>query len=206
MPFSTISDSNEFLDSTSLIEDYCGDIASPLSMLETHRSNNGGSHMTRISHPIVAHLGGIQTPMKCKMWDPELNGFLRVSSNTPADSVRGIFSTGATESSDLSFLYNAGDSHLDCSTSFDTGLIEGIAAWSDGLWKGDHTGLTEGIAAWSDELWKGGRQQPKTFSIYPRNEAEAQAVVKKMLRACGKVPQGLIGTTAELSISSHLSC
>ena len=184
MPFSTIFDSNELPDRTSLAEDYCGDTSFPFSMLETHRSNNGGS---QVSRPIVAHWGGNQTPTKCMMWDPELNGFLRVRSNTPADSIRGISSTSAAESSDLSLLYNAGDSHLDCSTSFDTGLIEGIAAWSD-------------------ELWKGDRQQLENFIIYPRNEAEAQAVVKKMLRACGKVPQGLIGTTAELLISSHLSC
>lgn len=177
VPFSAIFDSNGLLDSAPLVEGYCGDIASPLSMLDTHRSNNDGSDMTRTSHPSVAHLSGAQTSTRCTMWHPELKDFLRVRSHTPADT---------TESSDLSFLHNAGDSHLDYSTPFDTGLIQGIAAWSD-------------------ELWKGDRHQPKTFSIHPRNEAEARAAVKKMLRACGKVPKHLICTTAKLSISSHLS-
>ena len=188
VPFSTIFGSTGLLDSALLVEGYPGDTASPLSMLENHRSNSGGSRMTRTSHPSVAHLGDPQTPMRSMMWYPELNDFLGVvRSNTPADTVRGISGTSATDSSDLSFLYKAGDSHLDHSTPFDTGLIQGISAWSD-------------------ELWKGDRQQPKTSSMHPRNEAEARAAVKKMLRACGKVPKDLICTTAELSASSHFSC
>ena len=186
-PFSKISDSNGFLDSASLVEGYCGDTASPLSMLETHGSSHSRSHMTRASHPSIAHLGDPQTLVGCMMWHPELNDYLRVRSNTPTDTVRGISSAGATASSDLSFLYNAGDSHFEHSTPFDTGLIQGIASWSD-------------------ELWEGDRQQPKAFSIHPMNEAEARAAVKKMLRACGKFPKRLTCTSAELSISSHLSC
>ena len=179
VPFSIISDSNGILDSASLVEDCCGDIASPLSMLETRLSNNGGSHMARTLHPSVAQLDDPQALMRYVMWHPELNDFLRVRSNTPADTIQGISSASATESSDLSFLYNAGDSHLKHSTPFDTELIQGIAGWSD-------------------ELWTGDRQLPKTFSIHPRNEAEALSAVKKMLRACGKVPRDLICTTAKL--------
>ena len=182
VPFSMISDSNGFLDGASLVEGHCGDIASPLS----HGSNNGGGHMARASHPSITHLGDPQTLMRCMMSHPELNDFLRVRSNTSAATVRGISSASTMERSDISFLYNAGDSHLDHSISFDTGLIQGVAAWSDELWKSD---------------W----QQPK-FSIHPMNEAEARAAVNKMLRACGKFPRSLICTTAELPISGYLSC
>lgn len=88
--------------------------------------------------------------------------------NQPTDTVKGVADSNSTSSSVSSLSSSFENSHLALSTPFDTVVFQGLASWSD-------------------EQGKCEEEQGQSFSLHAKNEAEAQAIADKTLRAYGMV-------------------
>lgn len=113
------------------VEDYLDEITSPLLMLAV-RSDQGTGHTVRAVPPTPYRSTVPESAKECLTQHPDFDDASAVCFAEPTDTVRGTAGSDTTDSAVSSMSSSYHDSQADRSEYFDTAIVRGLAAWTEG--------------------------------------------------------------------------